>query len=84
MRHTELTCKITGKQQPAGYSFNTNDYDHVQLIYVLEGCLHYEGHKPDETIDLGPNMLVLYNGMIAPPDPVRHPRRHLVPERIQR
>jgi AraC-like DNA-binding protein len=59
MRHTDLTYKITDKRQTAGYSFNTNDYDRVQLIYVLEGCLHYEGHKPDNKIDLGPNMLVL-------------------------
>ncbi len=58
MGHGDTSVWVGNKQQPPHYSYCTEAYDRVQLIYVEEGCLFFRGHKADE-IALRPHMLAL-------------------------
>ncbi|HEX2949504.1 MAG TPA: helix-turn-helix transcriptional regulator [Armatimonadota bacterium] len=59
MRHQSLHCLAGIKMQPVGYQFTTTAYDHLQVIYIREGCLHF--FSPDtwqQTLSTGDGVIL--------------------------
>jgi AraC-like DNA-binding protein len=58
MRHPLLTTTAILKAQPAGYAYQTADYDHLQVIYLTEGLLHFRTSHCAQVLTTGSGVLL--------------------------